>query len=111
MATHDHTQSYNGSNNLVDDTKRLTEDVRQMYHHLKEDNSFGRLYQDNPYAVIAAAAGVGYVLGGGLLSPFTRRLLRVGMKALIVPVAASQLKTFAQSGGGSLNGQTPSSEP
>jgi hypothetical protein len=41
--------------------------------------------------------GVGYVLGGGLFSPTTARLLRVGMRLALVPIIKSQIS--AMSGG------------
>jgi hypothetical protein len=47
--------------------------------------------------VLGAAAAFGYVLGGGLFSPFTRRMVRIGMKAAVVPVAARQLRSMADS--------------
>lgn len=87
---------------VIDDSKRIAEDVKQLYSTIRHDNALGRIYQDNPYAVIAAAAGIGYVLGGGLFTPFTRRMMRVGMKALVLPVAAAQVKSFTQ--GNSLDG-------
>lgn len=34
----------------------------------------------NPYAMMAAAAGSGYVLGGGLFSPLTARILRFSLR-------------------------------
>lgn len=110
MAIRDTSPDSNGSQQLFDDGKRLADDVSQMYTHLKEDNPLGKIYMENPYVVLAAAAGLGYVIGGGLLTPFTRRLLRVGMKALVVPVAASQLKSLASSGGLPLNGRGPDSQ-
>lgn len=56
---------------------------------------FESFYRDNPYRVLGAAAAVGYVAAGGLATPFTRRLIRIGMKALFVPIAATQLKEIA----------------
>lgn len=53
-------------------------------------------YDENPYAVLAAAAGAGYAVGGGLFTPFTKRLLRVGMKAVVVPAAISQIEELTQ---------------
>lgn len=35
----------------------------------------------HPYAVLATAAGIGYVLGGGLPSPLTRMLVVLGGRA------------------------------
>jgi hypothetical protein len=36
--------------------------------------------KNNPYGTLAVALGAGYVLGGGLFSSTTRRLVRVGLK-------------------------------
>lgn len=47
--------------------------------------------QKNPIAMVAAAAGVGYVLGGGLFSPMTARLVRYGLRLAIIPLVKSQL--------------------
>lgn len=61
--------------------------------------SLRELYERNPYSVLAAAAGAGYILGGGLLTPFTKRLTRMGMKALVIPAALSQLKSLSSEPG------------
>jgi hypothetical protein len=39
---------------------------------------------------------VGYVLGGGLFSPVTARLLRIGLRLALVPLIKSQINTFSQ---------------
>lgn len=44
----------------------------EIEHELRDQLS------KRPYAVLAAAAGVGYVLGGGLPSPLTRLLMILG---------------------------------
>jgi hypothetical protein len=46
----------------------------------------GRM-ERHPYAMIAAAAGVGFVLGGGLFRPFAGRLFRSGLRLAIIPLA------------------------
>jgi len=51
-----------------------------------------RRVQQRPYATVAAAAGVGYVLGGGLFSAPTRRLLGLGLRVAAVALAAEQLR-------------------
>ncbi|HEX9576755.1 MAG TPA: hypothetical protein VF993_03325 [Myxococcales bacterium] len=40
--------------------------------------------QRHPLGMVCAALGVGYVLGGGLFSPFTSRLLKVGIRLAII---------------------------
>jgi hypothetical protein len=54
--------------------------------------------QRNPLLMIAAAAGVGYLLGGGLFSPLTGRVLRVGLKLAFVPFIRSQLAGIVPEG-------------
>jgi hypothetical protein len=49
-----------------------------------------------PYAMVAAALGVGYVVGGGLFTPTTTRLLRLGMKLAAVPMVRDRLLDVAE---------------
>ena len=88
---------------MTDDNKRdplsgvdrnLDTDLQHLITEVRDKRIVQRYYEQNPYVVLAAAAGVGYIAGGGLFSPFTRRLVRVGMKALFVPIAATQLKAL-----------------
>jgi hypothetical protein len=59
---------------------------------LHEALALERRLEERPYATVAAAAGVGYVLGGGLLSGPTRRVLRAGLTAVAVALAVEQLR-------------------
>jgi hypothetical protein len=52
--------------------------------------------EKSPYAAIAAALGAGYVVGGGLFSPTTARLLRLGFKLASVPVVQDKLFELAE---------------
>ncbi len=45
----------------------------------------------HPLAMLCAAAGVGYVLGGGLFTQTTARLLRYGLRIAVIPLVKSQL--------------------
>ena len=56
--------------------------------------------QRNPIAMVAAAAGIGYVLGGGLFSPTTARLLRYGIRLALIPLVKSQLSAMVGSAAG-----------
>jgi hypothetical protein len=52
----------------------------------------------NPIGMVLAAAGVGYVLGGGLFSPLTARLVRYGLRLAIIPLVKSQIEALAGAG-------------
>lgn len=50
-----------------------------------------RLLAAKPYKVAAIAAGVGYVLGGGLASRITRAALLIGVQLVVRQLAAGAL--------------------
>jgi hypothetical protein len=45
--------------------------------------------------MVGASVGVGYLLGGGLFSPLTGKLLRIGLRAALIPLVKSQLHGLA----------------
>jgi hypothetical protein len=55
----------------------------------------------NPYGMMAAALGVGYVLGGGIFSPLTARILGLGMRLSLrlaaLPFIKEELMGIAES--------------
>jgi len=77
---------------------QLLSDAKNLTAALPQSDEVKKFYQENPYLVIGAAAGLGYLVAGGVPTPFTRRLIRIGMKALFVPIAAAQLKGLAGQG-------------
>ncbi|MDR0966755.1 MAG: hypothetical protein LBM75_09725 [Myxococcales bacterium] len=44
-----------------------------------------------PWKVALASVGVGYVLGGGLFTRLTARLLRLGMRTVLLPAIESEV--------------------
>jgi len=52
----------------------------------------GATIREHPFATVMVAAGVGYVLGGGLFTSTTRRLLGIGMRAVLLPAVSQQLE-------------------
>ena len=59
-----------------------------------DPQSVTQVIKDHPYLAMGVAAAAGYLVAGGLPTPFTRRIVRIGMRALFVPLAASQLKSL-----------------
>ena len=71
----------------------LGSNARELYERL----DLSREIQAHPYRTLALAAAAGYVLGGGLFTPLTGNLLRVGLRLALVPMAQA---TFLGGRGG-----------
>jgi hypothetical protein len=87
---------------LLDDTARMRSDLTALADHTQRAVSGWRRYlrlrlEEQPYATLAVAAGVGCVLGGGLPSPILRVALAVGgrlaAERLIGTVARTLVET------------------
>lgn len=63
----------------------------------------GRM-ERHPYQTLLIAAGVGYVLGGGLFTPLTLTLLKVGVRVAAVPLMKQELAGLAEV---AITGQRP----
>jgi hypothetical protein len=55
----------------------------------------GRI-ERHPYQALLIAAGVGYVLGGGLFTRLTLNVFRVGMRVGALPIVQRQLLGAAE---------------
>jgi hypothetical protein len=55
----------------------------------------GRI-ERHPWATMAAAAGIGYVIGGGLFTRLTAVALRFGARALLVPLLRAELGSLGE---------------
>lgn len=82
---------------MVSDAKGLVEDF------VKNVDLKGRVDR-SPYGMIALAAGIGYVLGGGLFTPLTGRLVRIGMRLAALPLVKDELAGFAEAALDGLSG-------
>ncbi len=66
----------------------------------------------HPYGTVAAALGIGYVLGGGLFTPLTARIVRmgvrIGMRLAVLPLLKEEVAEIMESIGeddGSVRGE------
>jgi hypothetical protein len=93
-----------GNGEAFEHAKRAVEEARAFGNAVSgsmEDLSRtldlrGRV-ERHPVGMMFAALGIGYVLGGGLFSPVTGRLLKVGMRLALVPLIKSQIGALAGS--------------
>lgn len=78
--------------------------TRDAFTDLKGSLDLDGRVRRHPYGTLAAAVGVGYVLGGGLFSPLTARLLglgiRIGMRLAVLPFITDELSGLVESMGG-----------
>lgn len=61
----------------------LGSNARELYGRL----DLSRELSEHPYRTLALAAAAGYVLGGGLFTPLTGSLMRVGLRLAMLPMA------------------------
>lgn len=80
---------------LSEDLRAWPEKAREAWNYAETET------RERPWRAVAVAAGAGYVLGGGLLSPLTARLLglglRVGLRASMVPLLSAGITQWASS--------------
>jgi hypothetical protein len=76
---------------LGEDVRGLKRELQDAARDIRGRFDVSRMVQEHPFRAVCIAAGVGYVLGGGLFSPLTARLLGLGAKAMLVPLAKNQL--------------------
>jgi hypothetical protein len=65
---------------------------RESVDELRDMLDLPRRMSQSPYGMIGVALGVGYLLGGGLFSSTTRRVLHVGLRFGVQVAAISLLK-------------------
>jgi hypothetical protein len=86
----------------MDHGRRMVEEARAFRDAIgNQAESFTRAIdlrgrvERNPIGMMLAAAGIGYVLGGGLFSPLTGKVVRIGLRLALIPVIKSQLANIA----------------
>jgi hypothetical protein len=69
--------------------------ARDTYTDLRETVDLEGRVNKHPYGTLAAAVGIGYLLGGGLFTPLTGRIvglgLRIGLRLAVLPLLKEQI--------------------
>jgi hypothetical protein len=63
--------------------------------HIKSFDLSGRVSR-HPYQTLLIAAGVGYILGGGLFTRLSLTVLRIGVRVGAVPLVQRELLNVAE---------------
>ena len=72
----------------------LAQELGSTATELYERLDIARQIQEHPYRTLAIAAGVGYVLGGGLFTPLTGTLVRIGSRAMLLPMMQAAMQNM-----------------
>jgi hypothetical protein len=78
------------------DAQHLWDNARGAVTDLRDTLDIKGRVDRNPYLMVAAAVGVGYVLGGGLFTRTTGRLLRLGVRLAALPMVKDELIGMAE---------------
>ncbi|MBI3180806.1 MAG: hypothetical protein HYZ28_01545 [Myxococcales bacterium] len=91
-----HSQFGQRAGQLGDSAQQFFAEAKGAAHDLNEYLDLRGRVQRHPYAMLAAAAGIGYVLGGGLFTPLTGRVLRLGVRLSALPFVKEELVAMAE---------------
>jgi hypothetical protein len=89
---------------LNDSAHQLLEEAKSTFEDLGQALDLRGRVQRHPYGMVAAALGVGYVLGGGLFSSLTFRLVGLGVRLAGVPLVKNQLLGLAEAAASGFTG-------
>jgi hypothetical protein len=78
------------------DAQQLWDDARGAVTDLRDTMDLQGRVERNPYMMLAAAFGVGYVLGGGLFTRTTARMIRLGIRVAALPMVKDELLGMAE---------------
>ena len=84
---------------VTDSAHKAWDRTRGAVSELKRAAAIEERVGRNPYGSIAAALGIGYVLGGGLFTPLTSRIvalgLRIGVRLAVLPMLKDEISVLA----------------
>jgi hypothetical protein len=79
---------------MVDEAKAFRSAIGSQAENFTRSIDLRGRVDRNPIGMVLAAAGIGYVLGGGLFSPVTGRMIRLGLRLALIPLVKSQLSNI-----------------
>jgi len=92
-----HQNEASAPHGLAESADQALQSVGALYNAV--DAIVSKSVRESPYVTLAAAAGVGFLLGGGLRSPIGQVLVRVGVRAFGPPLVSAALHTAVERAG------------
>ncbi len=81
---------------MAESARELAKDANSALNGMADAVGLTPQVEKAPYAMLGAALGVGYIVGGGLFTPTTARLVRLGMKLAAIPQVRDRLLDIAE---------------
>jgi hypothetical protein len=85
--------------------QQLVDDAREAVRQLGSALDLRGRTERHPYGMMLVALGVGYILGGGLFTPFTARVVRLGLRLAALPLVKDELISMAEAAMDGLSGR------
>jgi hypothetical protein len=98
-ASNGHGPSAEQAGFVSDSAHKAWDRTRGAVSELKRAAAIDERVGRHPYGTVAAALGIGYVLGGGLFTPLTSRIvalgLRIGVRLAVLPMLKDEISLLA----------------
>lgn len=108
----DHELPHSPMDPVLEKAAELAKDANSALNGVADAVGLTEKVEKNPYAMVGAALGVGYVVGGGLMTPTTMRLLKLGFKlASITPLRNTLLDAAEELVDGLVSQHNKQSDP
>ncbi|QSQ27742.1 hypothetical protein JY651_23815 [Pyxidicoccus parkwayensis] len=78
------------------EAQQLWTDARSAVTDLGDTLDLRGRVERNPYGMMALGLAAGYVLGGGLFTPLTARIIRLGVRLAALPLVKDELIGMAE---------------
>jgi hypothetical protein len=95
---------------VTDSAHKAWDRTRGAVSEIKRAAAIEERVNRHPYGSVAAALGVGYVLGGGIFTPLTSRIvtlgLRIGIRLALLPMLKDEISGLADALTGENEGET-----
>ncbi|HXT94818.1 MAG TPA: hypothetical protein VN853_00855 [Polyangia bacterium] len=121
METHEgsvangHASEGDGTGWVTDSAHKAWDRTRGAVSEIKRAAAIEERVNRHPYGSIAAAIGVGYVLGGGIFTSLTSRIvtlgLRIGIRLAVLPMLKDEISGLADALTGEGEGETKGRRP
>ncbi|HLK91306.1 MAG TPA: hypothetical protein VKZ18_15520 [Polyangia bacterium] len=100
-----------GAGWVSDNAHKAWDRTRGAVAELKRAAAIEERVNRNPYGSVAAALGIGYVLGGGIFTPLTSRIVslgvRIGIRLALLPMLKDEISVLADALTGGEGGVEP----